>query len=113
MRQGQQTKQDNFSADDPRHSRQYHRNQQCLYRHSAAQAASDVVMLSGALEGLADLVTTSRAGVRRMRENIWLSALYNIVAVPLALVGLATPFLAAIAMSLSSVTVALNALRKL
>ncbi|MCQ0972108.1 cadmium-translocating P-type ATPase [Paracoccus sp. TK19116] len=79
----------------------------------AARAASDVVVLSGSLAGLADLVTVSRAGVRRMRQNILLSAGYNVVAVPLALAGLATPFLAAIAMSLSSVTVSLNALRKL
>ncbi len=78
----------------------------------AARAASDVVLLTAELTKLADLLRVSRAGVRRMRQNIWFSAVYNIIAVPIALAGLATPFLAAIAMSTSSVTVSLNALRK-
>ena len=79
----------------------------------AAQAASDVVLLAGELEKLVDLVTVSRASVCRMRQNIQLSLGYNVIAVPIALLGLATPFLAALAMSVSSVTVSLNALRKL
>jgi Cu2+-exporting ATPase len=44
-------------------------------------------------------------------ENFGISAAYNVIAVPLALVGLATPLAAALAMSLSSITVSLNALR--
>jgi Cu2+-exporting ATPase len=46
-----------------------------------------------------------------MRENFYLSAAYNVVSVPVALMGFATPLLAALAMSVSSVTVTLNALR--
>ena len=79
----------------------------------AAQAAADVVLLSGQLSGVADLLTVSRRSLHRMRQNIWLSAGYNLIAVPIALAGLATPFLAALAMSLSSVSVSLNALRRL
>ncbi len=48
---------------------------------------------------------------RRIRENFAISAAYNLIAVPIALAGLATPLLAALAMSLSSITVTLNALR--
>ena len=48
---------------------------------------------------------------RRIKENFAISVGYNVVAVPLALVGLATPLAAALAMSLSSITVSLNALR--
>jgi P-type Cu2+ transporter len=67
----------------------------------AARAASDVVLVGRSLA----------PSTRRIRENFAISAAYNIVAVPLALMGLATPFLAAAAMSLSSITVTLNALR--
>ncbi|MBF9030026.1 cadmium-translocating P-type ATPase [Rhodobacterales bacterium HKCCE3408] len=77
----------------------------------AARSAADVVLLSGRLARIADLLVISRKGVGRMRQNIWLSFGYNAIAVPVALAGLATPFLAALAMSLSSVTVSLNAMR--
>ena len=48
---------------------------------------------------------------RRILENFGLSAAYNVIAVPLALIGLATPLADALAMSLSSITVSLNSLR--
>jgi Cu2+-exporting ATPase len=46
-----------------------------------------------------------------MRENLWLAALYNLLAVPLAVFGVLTPLLAAAGMSGSSLLVTLNALR--
>ncbi|MEH2627058.1 cbb3-type cytochrome oxidase maturation protein [Bradyrhizobium sp. AZCC 1719] len=46
-----------------------------------------------------------------MRQNLWLAAGYNLFAVPLAIPGLATPLVAAAAMSGSSLLVILNALR--
>ena len=46
-----------------------------------------------------------------MIENIGLSLTYNLVAVPLAILGCVTPLIAALAMSSSSVLVTLNALR--
>ena len=77
----------------------------------AARTASDIVLLGQDLAPIADALRIARQSVRRIRENFALSALYNVVAVPVALVGLATPLLAALAMSLSSITVSLNALR--
>ncbi|NDV01275.1 heavy metal translocating P-type ATPase [Pseudoroseicyclus tamaricis] len=77
----------------------------------AARSAADVVLLSGRLDRIAPMLATARGATARMRQNIALAGAYNIVAVPLALVGLATPFLAALAMSASSVTVSLNAIR--
>ncbi len=77
----------------------------------AARAASDVVLMGRDLSPVEDALRVSRQAVRRMKENFALSAAYNVVSVPLALAGLATPLLAALAMSLSSVTVTLNALR--
>ncbi len=77
----------------------------------AARAASDMVLMGRDLAPVGPAIRTARLSVRRIRENFALSALYNIVAVPVAIAGLASPLLAALAMSLSSVTVTLNALR--
>ncbi|MAZ22595.1 heavy metal translocating P-type ATPase [Roseovarius sp.] len=79
----------------------------------APQSAADVVLLSGRLTEIPALLASARGATARMRQNILLSLGYNIIAVPVALAGLATPFLAALAMSLSSLTVSLNALRNL
>ncbi|WP_299828089.1 heavy metal translocating P-type ATPase [uncultured Roseobacter sp.] len=77
----------------------------------AARAASDMVLLGQDLEPIADAVAVARQATRRIRENFQIATLYNIVAVPLAVAGLATPLIAALAMSTSSITVSLNALR--
>jgi Cu2+-exporting ATPase len=77
----------------------------------AARVASDIVLLGQDMAPIADAVRIAGQARRRIKENFAISAIYNVVAVPLALVGLATPLAAALAMSLSSVTVSLNALR--
>jgi Cu2+-exporting ATPase len=60
---------------------------------------------------IGDATRIAAQATRRIKENFAISILYNVVAVPIALVGLATPLAAALAMSLSSITVSLNALR--
>ncbi len=77
----------------------------------AARAASDIVLLGNDMSPIAEAARVAVRARRRIVENFAISALYNVVAVPLALAGLATPLIAAIAMSISSVTVTLNALR--
>ncbi|MBD3764316.1 MAG: cadmium-translocating P-type ATPase [Rhodobacterales bacterium] len=77
----------------------------------AARVASDIVLLGQDIAPLGAALRIARQSARRIRENFALAAAYNAVAVPLALVGLATPLAAAAAMSVSSITVSLNALR--
>ena len=77
----------------------------------AARVASDIVLTGQDLAPVAEALRVSRAAVRRIRENFAIAFGYNLVAVPLALAGVATPLMAAAAMSLSSITVTLNAMR--
>ena len=77
----------------------------------AARTVSDAVLMPGAFAALPEVLRTARAARARMRENLAIAAAYNAVAIPVALAGLATPLLAALAMSASSVSVSLNALR--
>ena len=59
----------------------------------------------------ADAFETSVKARSRIRENFSIATVYNIIAVPFAIAGFATPLMAALAMSTSSITVSLNALR--
>ncbi|GAA6181436.1 heavy metal translocating P-type ATPase [Shimia sp. NS0008-38b] len=77
----------------------------------AARVASDIVLLGGDLSPIPMAIETAQSATGRIRENFRIATIYNIVAVPLAVAGLATPLIAALAMSLSSITVSLNALR--
>ena len=77
----------------------------------AARVASDIVLLGNDLSSIADACDTAVKATRRIRENFRIATVYNVIAVPLAVAGLATPLIAALAMSTSSITVSLNALR--
>ncbi|RCW84158.1 heavy metal translocating P-type ATPase [Paracoccus lutimaris] len=77
----------------------------------AARVASDIVLMGNDLSPVSDALETARGARSRIKENFAISVLYNIVAVPFAIAGLATPLMAALAMSLSSICVTLNALR--
>ncbi|MCS6922324.1 MAG: HAD-IC family P-type ATPase, partial [Elioraea sp.] len=76
-----------------------------------AQAAADVVVQGKALGLVAETLRTARRAQGAMRQNVAISLAYNVVAVPLAIAGLVTPLIAAVAMAASSLTVILNALR--
>ncbi len=77
----------------------------------AARVASDIVLLGQDIAPIADARRIAVQARRRIKQNFALSLAYNLVAVPVALIGLATPLIAALAMSTSSLTVTLNALR--
>ncbi|MGO9740791.1 MAG: heavy metal translocating P-type ATPase, partial [Roseiarcus sp.] len=75
------------------------------------QAQADAVFLGDRLAPVADALHLARKAKRLMVGNLWLSAIYNFIAVPIAILGLATPLIAALAMSGSSILVTTNALR--
>lgn len=77
----------------------------------ASQNAADVVLLGQHLSGIPAAIDIARSAKRRILENFTLAACYNAVAIPVALAGFASPLMAALAMSTSSITVTLNALR--
>ena len=77
----------------------------------AARTASDMVLMGQSLAPIAEALVVAGKARARIAENFTIATVYNIIAVPLAIAGLATPLIAALAMSTSSITVSLNALR--
>ena len=76
--------------------------------------SADIVLMNSDLKDVAAAVRLGRGTVRNIRENLFWAFFYNMICIPLAagLFGLAmSPMYGAAAMSLSSVTVCLNALR--
>ncbi len=76
-----------------------------------ARAHADVVLLGERLMALPEGILLARRTMRIVRQNLYWSALYNALAVPLAMVGWVTPWMAGIGMAGSSLLVVLNALR--
>ena len=77
----------------------------------AARSASDMVLMGRSLAPIADAIRTATSARARIRENFTIATVYNVLAVPLAVAGLCSPLIAALAMSISSITVGVNALR--
>jgi 3-deoxy-D-manno-octulosonate 8-phosphate phosphatase KdsC-like HAD superfamily phosphatase len=76
-----------------------------------SQTLADAVFQGAGLGAIADLIVTARRARGLMRGNIGLSLLYNSLMVPLAISGMVTPWLAAAAMSASSLLVIGNSFR--
>ena len=76
-----------------------------------AKPRADIILPEHRLSALVEVQACARGSMRIIRQNLGLAFLYNAVLVPVALAGYVTPLGAAIAMSASSLTVTLNALR--
>jgi Cu2+-exporting ATPase len=77
----------------------------------ASRSASDIVVLKDSFEDLPMLLRISRMACHLSQQNFAIAAIYNGVSIPLAIAGYATPLAAALAMSISSITVLLNSQR--
>ena len=76
-----------------------------------SQQAADAVFTGRGLMPVALAVFQARRCMAIVRQNFGFAVLYNLCAVPLALLGMVTPLVAAIAMSASSLVVVGNSLR--
>ncbi len=78
-----------------------------------AQVSGDILIHKGGLETLSKILHLSKQSKHRIYQNLFLAFIYNTLMIPIAVTGLITPNLAALAMALSSISVVINSSRKL
>ncbi len=76
-----------------------------------SQTSADLIFQGDRLSAVREAIVIARAARFLVLQNFGLALVYNMIAVPLAIAGLVTPLIAALAMSGSSIVVTLNALR--
>jgi Cu2+-exporting ATPase len=78
---------------------------------SITQNSADIIFSGEKLSPIYDAIKISKKSIKLIKQNIYLSFLYNFVMIPFAMSGFITPIFASLAMSASSIIVVLNSLR--
>lgn len=73
--------------------------------------SGDITLVSGSLLGVPRAIKLSRATFRKIKENLFWAFIYNVIAIPLSVLGFLHPAIAEVAMALSSINVVTNSLR--
>ncbi|PAF51408.1 hypothetical protein BKH43_01845 [Helicobacter sp. 13S00401-1] len=72
---------------------------------------SKVIILDDSLKTLRKAFMIAKASIGKIKENLIMSLVYNVIALPVAVLGFVIPLFAALFMSISSMSVVLNSLR--
>jgi Cu+-exporting ATPase len=76
-----------------------------------AIAISDIVILNDKLSGIKQAFYVSKRTFKFIKQNLAISLVYNLITIPVAIMGYVIPFVAALSMSLSSLLVVGNSMR--
>ena len=76
-----------------------------------AVKSAEVILLKGNLKLLRNAFSMSRITLRTIKENLFWAFFYNVMAIPLAIIGMLSPMVAAFAMVVSDIIVVLNSIR--